>query len=73
MDGGVYAGGAEGARSGRDGGATRHAIGSHAAPAFVDEQHCHRRLLLAVRSRRLGLIPGESSVSRKATLRGPAG
>jgi hypothetical protein len=41
--------------------------------ARVDEQHCHRRLLLAVRSRRLGLIPGESSVSRKATLRGPAG
>lgn len=39
MDGGVYAGGAEGARSGREGGATRHAIGSHAAPAFVEGQH----------------------------------
>jgi hypothetical protein len=48
MDGGVYAGGAEGARSGREGGATRHAIGSHAAPAFVDEQHCQTSRLLVV-------------------------
>jgi hypothetical protein len=45
MDGGVYAGGAEGARSGREGGATRHAIGSHAAPAFVEK---HERVSWAL-------------------------
>jgi hypothetical protein len=48
-------------------------IGSRSALAIVDEQHCHRRLLLAVRSRRLGLIPGESSVSRDPGAPGFAG
>jgi hypothetical protein len=61
MDGGVYAGGAEGARSGREGGATRHAIGSHAAPAFVDEQNC--RLALPVLAR----ISGLDNVDRYAS------
>jgi hypothetical protein len=37
--------GARPARSGADGGASRHAIASRAAPAIVDEQHCRPPLL----------------------------
>jgi hypothetical protein len=52
MDGGVYAGCAKGARSGREGGATRHTIGTHAAPAFVEDQPSPRLLLLVGRAPR---------------------